>query len=38
MKLKVFISKVLITIILVLIVLIGFKKSTSFKDTIYKNV
>ena len=38
MRLKVFLSKVLITIILILIVLIGFKKSTSFKDMVHKNV
>lgn len=36
--LKNFISKILITLIAVLVVLIGSKKSTSFKTTIYKNV
>ena len=38
MKISSFISKLLITIILVLIILIGSRKSTNFKDAIYKNV
>ena len=38
MKISNFISKVLITLIIVLVVLIGSRKSTSFKTTVYKNV
>lgn len=38
MKISNFISKVLITLIIVLVVLIGSKKSTSFKTNVYKNV
>nr|MBP3258912.1 M23 family metallopeptidase [Bacilli bacterium] len=38
MKISNFISKVLITLIIVLVVLIGSRKSTSFKMNIYKNV
>ncbi|MBR1376723.1 MAG: M23 family metallopeptidase [Bacilli bacterium] len=38
MKLKSFISKILISLIIVLVILIGSKKSTSFKQFIYKNV
>ena len=38
MKLKNFIIKIMISLIVVLIVLIGSKKSTSFKTMIYKNV
>lgn len=38
MKISNFISKILITLIIVLVVLIGSRKSTSFKTSIYKNV
>ena len=38
MKLTRFISKVLVTLIFVLVVLIGSKKSINFKTMVYKNV